>query len=59
MKDTIKNEITISSMFDPIFHVTNSGELIDVSLNSDVMSDVVVVLESEHCRDSFNVHKDL
>ena len=32
--DTIKTELTVSSIFDPYFHVANSGERVDISRNS-------------------------
>ena len=57
MSDTIGTKLIVSSIFDPYFYVTNSGEMVDISRNSEVMSDViVVVLEAEYCSHTFNYH---
>ena len=56
MPDTIETKLTVSSIFDPYFHVTNSGEMVDISGNSEVMSDVVTALEAEYCSHTFNCH---
>lgn len=37
----IEKELTVSSIFDPFSHITNSGEMVDVLRNSQVMSDDV------------------
>ena len=37
MPDTIETELTVSSIFDPYFHVTNSGEMIDITVKWVVM----------------------
>ena len=56
MPDTIETELTVSSIFDPYFHVTNSGEMVDISWNSEVMRDVVATLEAGYCSHTFNYH---
>ena len=54
MPDTIETELIVSSIFDPYFHVTNSGEMVDVSRNSEVVCDVIAALESEYCSHIYN-----
>ena len=54
MPDTIEKELTVSSIFDPYFHVTNSGEMVDVSQNSEVVCDVVDALQSGYCSHTYN-----
>ena len=56
MPDTIKTELTVSSIFDPYFHITNNGDMIDVTKNSDVIGDVVAALESKYCGNTYNHH---
>ena len=55
MMDTIK-KVTVSSIFDKFFHVTNSGEVIDMSSNSKVMSYLVAILEPKYYGKSNNHH---
>ena len=56
MPNTIETKLTVSSIFDPCFHVTNDGEMIDISRNSEVVSNIVAALESEYCSNTFNCH---
>ena len=56
MPDTIETKLTVLYVFDPYFHVNNSGEMVDISRNSEVMSDGVAVLEVEYCSHTFNCH---
>ena len=56
MSDTIETELTVSSIFDLYYHITNSGDMVDVSTNSEVISDVVAALESEYYSHTFNCH---
>ena len=56
MPDTIEIKLTVSFIFDPYFHVTNDGKMVDISRNSEVISDVVAALESEYCSNTFNHH---
>ena len=58
MPDTIGKELTVSSIFDPYFHVTNSGEMVDVTQNSEVRGDVVAALQSEYCSNTYNRHNE-
>ena len=58
MPDTIETELTISSMFDPYFHVTNSGEMVDISRHYKVVGDVVSTLQSEYCGHTYNCHNE-
>ena len=58
MPDTIKSELTVSSIFDPYFHVTNSGEMVDISRNSEVVSDVISALQSEYYGHTYNWHNE-
>ena len=54
MSDTIEMELTVSFIFDPYFHVTNSSEIVDILRNSEVASDVTSALESEYCGHTYN-----
>ena len=56
MPDTIKTKLEVSSIFDSYFHVTNNGDMVDVSRNSGVISNVVVALKSEYCGNTYNSH---
>ena len=56
MLDTIETELTVSSIFDPYFHVTNNGKMVDISRNSEVIINVVSALESENCGNTYNRH---
>ena len=58
MPDTIETELTVSSIFDPYFHVTNSGEMIDISRISELVSDVISALQSEYCGHTFTCHNE-
>ena len=48
--------MTISSIFNPYFHITINGDMVDVSRNSKVISDVVAALESKYCGNTYNHH---
>ena len=56
--DIIEKELIVSSIFDPYFHVTNSGEMVDVSQNSEVVGNVVSALQSEYCNHIYNQHNE-
>lgn len=58
MTNTIKKELTVSSIFDQFSHVTDSDEMIDISHNSEVVSDVVASLESDYYSQINNYHSD-
>ena len=58
MLDIIGKKLTVSSIFDPYFHVMNSGEIVDVTQNSEVSSDVVAALQSEYCSHTYNCHNE-
>ena len=47
MPNTIETEFTISSIINPYFHVTNSGEMVDILRHCEVISDVFSALQSE------------
>ena len=46
MPTTIEKELIILLIVDLFFHVINSGEMVNVSQNSEVVRDVVAALES-------------
>ena len=56
--DIIEKDLTVSLIFDLYFHVTNSGEIINVSHNSEKVSDAISALESEFCSHIYNRHND-
>ena len=61
LADTIETNLTVSSVFGPLYHITNSGDMVDVSNNDQTRYDLIASLESEYCRDSFsrhNCHRD-
>lgn len=43
-------------MFGPLYHITNNGNMVDVSNNDETRYDLIGSLESEYCRDSFSPH---
>lgn len=53
MQDMIEKKLTVLSIVDPYFHVTNSGETVEASYNSDEIDDVVSVLQSDYCSHTF------
>ena len=56
MIDTIKTKLIVSSIFDLYFHITNNGDMVDVSKNRKVISNIVAVLESEYYGNTYNRH---
>ena len=58
MPNTIETELTVLSILDPYIHVTNSDEMVDVSCNSEVVSDVIAALKSEYCSHTYNQHNE-
>ena len=56
--DTIETKLTVSSIFDPYFHVINSGEVVDASRNSEVVGDVIAALEPEYYGHTYNQHNE-
>lgn len=58
MPNTIEKELTVSSIFDPYFHATNSGEMIDLLQNNEVVGDIIAALKSEYCIHTYDRHND-
>ena len=56
LADTIETNLTVSSVFGPLYHITNNGNMVDVSDNDETRYDLIASLESEYCRDSFSCH---
>ena len=59
--DTIETDLTISSVFDSLYRITNNGNIVDVSNNNETRYDLIASLELEYCSDSFscqNCHRD-
>ena len=54
MPDTIEKELKVSSIFDPYYHVMNLREMVDMTQNSEVISDVVAALQIEYCSNTYN-----
>ena len=61
LADTIETNLTVSSVFGPLYHITNNGNMVDISNNNETRYDLIASLESEFCSDSFsrhNCHRD-
>ena len=57
LADTIETDLTVSSVFGRLYHITNNGDMVDVSDNDETRYDLIALLESEYCRDlSFSCH---
>ena len=61
LADTIETDLTVSSVFGPLYHITNNGDMVDISNNNETRYDLIASLELEYCSDSFsrhNCHRD-
>ena len=47
LADTIETNLTVSSVFGPLYHITNNGDMVDVSDNDETRYDLIASLESE------------
>ena len=54
--DTIETNLTLSSVFGPLYHITNNGNMVDVSNNNEARVDLIASLESEYCSGSYSYH---
>ena len=56
LADTIKTNLTVSSVFGSLYHITNNSDMVDISNNNDTRYDLIITsLESEFCSDLFPV----
>lgn len=51
-----KTELSVSSIFQPIYHVKKSEQLIDVSMDNGTRSYLIASLEAEYCSHAYNHH---
>ena len=47
VEDLIETELTVSSIFQPIFHVPKSEQLIDVLMDNGTQSDLILIASLE------------
>ena len=56
LADTIETGLTISSIFGPLYPITNNGSKVDVFNNNEIRYDLIASLDLEYCSDSFSRH---
>lgn len=54
--DPIESDLTVSSIFQPIYHIRKPEQLVDVFMDNITRSDMIASLEDKYCSHIYNCH---